>query len=81
MYFLYLEARHFFFSHFPLLFLFFQSTQLNCGGEKTLKGWFMVEVSKEWMEMQRNRGKGCFEKTLILLFSQSSVFFPEDERA
>lgn len=33
-----------------------------------------------WIEEQGNEGRGRFEKTLILLFSQSLLFSPEDER-
>lgn len=41
----------------------------------------MVGPCKDWIDVQGNRGRGRFEKTLILLFSQSPPFSPEDERA
>ncbi len=40
----------------------------------------MMGAGKEWTEEQGNEGRGRFEKTLILLFSQSPLFSPEDER-
>ena len=64
----------------------FQSTQLGTVGKKlkTKKkrgGGLMVGPCKDRIDVQGNRGRGRFEKTLILLFSQSPPFSPEDERA
>lgn len=40
----------------------------------------MVGEGKKCIDEQGNEGRGRFEKILILLFSQSPLFSPEDER-
>lgn len=60
-------------------FSFPEHTARHCGKKQKNRG-LMVGPCKEWIEMQGNRGRGRFEKTLFLLFSQSPPFSPEDER-